>query len=350
MKKGNTAVLVFLMLFMMFTGFVLGMMVIHVVDSKRESEKIEKLKQELDEKEKIIDESVHVYVPARKFEAGTILKNPYVQENFVIEDGFMAYYNENGEKISHVGVDLSYHNSEVNWEELAASPVEFVMLRCGYRGYTEGGIVEDERFKEYAQAANDNGLKLGVYFFSQAITEQEAITEAEYVLRLIEDYDISYPVAFDTEYVNDPEARTNLADLSREELTNICIAFCETIKEAGYHPMIYASENWFRRELDMTRLTDYDYWAPQYLDTNDFLYDFTIWQYTEKGNAPGVSGECDLDISLVDYSLFVPAMKEAHDTGGTISEYSETNPTITITPIDNNLPDDYEIEDNTGGN
>lgn len=344
MKKGNTAVLLVMMFFMMFTGFVLGMIVIHVVDTKHENEIVSELKQEIAEKEKIIDESVNVYIPARKLNAGTILRNPYVQENFVFEDGFMAYYNENGEKISHPGVDLSYHNSNIDWQALAASPIEFVMLRCGYRGYTEGGIIEDERFREYAQAANDNGLNLGVYFFSQAITEQEAITEADYVIKLIEDYDISYPVAFDTEYVNDPEARTNLAELTRDELTDICIAFCERIKEAGYYPMIYASENWFRRELDMTRLTDYDLWAPQYMDTNDFLYDFTIWQHTDSGNAPGVEGECDLDISLVDYASFVPALKEAHDTGGIIEEYSNTNPSITITPIDNNMPDDGETD------
>jgi len=342
LRKNNAGITVVMMFFMLLTGFVLGMIVIHMVDTKRENEKVAELKRQIEEKEQIIDNTTKVYIPERKFNSGTILKNPYVQENFVTEDGFMAYYNEAGEKISHVGVDLSYHNDKVDWDELAASPVEFVMLRCGYRGYTEGGIIEDEKFREYAQAANEHGLKLGVYFFSQAINEQEAITEAEYVIKLIEDYEISYPVAFDTEYVSDPEARTNLADLSRDDLTNIAIAFCEKVKEAGYYPMIYASENWFRRNLDMTRLTDYDYWAPQYLDQNDFLFDFTIWQYTESGNAPGIEGECDLDISLVDYAQFVPAMKDAHDNGGETLEYSQSNPSITITPIDNNFPESEE--------
>lgn len=344
MKRKNTGLVFVLMIFMMLTGFIMGMIIVHIVDTKKEKELVAKYEKQISEIEQVVDESIHVYVPKRNIAPGSIMKNPYIQDNFVIEDGFMAYYNENGEKISHVGVDLSYHNDKVDWQQLAASPVEFVMLRAGYRGYTEGGIVEDEKFREYAQAANDNGLALGVYFFTQAITEQEAILEAEYVIRLIEDYDISYPVAFDTEYINDEEARTNKADLSKEDLSKICIAFCERIKDAGYYPMIYASENWFRRQLDMTMLTDYDYWAPQYIEKNDFLYDFTIWQYTEEGNAPGVEGICDLDISLVDYASFVPSFKDAHDTGGTISEYSDNSPNITITPIDNNIGDETDID------
>lgn len=307
-------------------GFIAGMIVIHEVDAKNEKIKTDALKEEIREAKK----PVNVYFPKRNIKYSEVPRNSYNPENFVIEDGFMAYYNDNGEKISHIGVDLSYHNDKVDFEKLADSPVEFVMLRCGYRGYTEGGLIEDEKFKEYAKAANENNLKLGVYFFTQAITEQEARAEADYVIKLIEDYDISYPVAFDTEYVEDEEARTNTAELSREDLSKICIAFCERIKEAGYYPMIYASENWFRRKLDVNMLADYDFWAPQYLDENDFLYDFTIWQYTDSGNAPGVEGDCDLNISMVDYAEFVPSLRDAIKTNGVIGEYSDNMPSITI--------------------
>ena len=341
MKKHSNNGMIFLgMFFMLFTGFILGMIVIHLSDQKREQEKITALKQEMDKQIEEAKESVSVYIPARNIKPGEMLRNSYNPDNFVIEDGFMAYYNDEGEKISHVGVDLSYHNDKVNWDELANSPVEFVMLRCGYRGYTEGGIVNDEKFEQYAKAANEHGLKLGVYFFTQAITEEEAIVEAEHVIKLIEDYDISYPVAFDTELIDDEEARTNQADLSKEDLSKICIAFCERIKEAGYYPMIYASENWCRRRLDMTMLTDYDFWAPQYLEENDFIYDFTIWQYTESGAAPGIEGPCDLNVSMVDYASFVPALLEAKKNDGVINEYNpdavSQNPSITVTPIDNN--------------
>ena len=184
------------------------------------------------------------------------------------------------------------------------------MLRCGYRGYSEGGLVEDEKFREYATACNELGIPLGVYFFTQAINEAEARREADFVIDLIEDYDISYPIAFDTEMVDDPNARTNVAQIDEELRSNICIAFCEKIKEAGYYPMIYASENWIRREFNYEMLLDYDFWAPQYLDENDFLYDFTIWQYTDKGYVPGIDTEVDIDISMVDYSKFVPALRE----------------------------------------
>lgn len=328
--RRNSGLIAVIMIFCLMTGFVLGMIVIHMVDEDNAKTKIDSLKAELEEAKIEQEKPINVYFPKRELLAGEIFKNSYNPENFVIEDGFMAYYDDNGEKISHAGIDLSYHNEKVDWDALADSPIEFVMLRCGYRGYTEGGLVEDEKFREYAQAANDHGIALGVYFFTQAITEEEAVSEADYVIDLIDEYNISYPVAFDTELVDSEEARTTKADLTKEELSNICIAFCERIKEAGYYPMVYASENWFRRKLDVTMLKDYDFWAPQYLEQNDFLYDFTIWQYTESGAAPGVDGECDLDISLVDYKSFVGSLKEAVETEGVIGEYDGGTPSITI--------------------
>lgn len=322
------------MILMMMTGFVIGMIVTHVLDSRRMEETVNEMEKKVKEAEENASKAVNVYIPKRNIKSGEIPLHSYVKENFIIEDGFMAYYNEAGEKISHLGVDLSYHNKNIDWDALSDSPVEFVMLRCAYRGYSEGGIVEDEKFREYAQAALEHGLKLGVYFFTQAINEEEAIAEAKHTIKLIEEYDISYPVAIDTEYIDDENARTNVAELTPEELSNICIAFCETIKEAGYYPMVYASENWFRRKLDTAKLAEYDFWAPQYLDTNDFLFDFTIWQYTDDGSAPGVEGPCDLNISLVDYASFVPKMREAIETGGEISTYSNTNPNIAIAPAE----------------
>ena len=329
-RRRNSGLMLLIVIFCMMTGFVLGMIAIHVVDTKNEKAKIEALKEELAEAKKEQDKPLNVYFPRRRIVYGEVPRHSYNDEGFKIEDGFMAYYNENGEKISHVGVDLSFYNKKVDWDALANSPVEFVMLRCGYRGYTEGGLIEDENFREYAEEATAHGLKLGVYFFTQAITEEEARSEADYVIKLIEDYDISYPVAFDTELISDEDARTEKAELTPEELSNICIAFCERVKEVGYYPMIYASENWFRRRLDVRMLAEYDFWAPQYLDKNDFLYDFTIWQYTETGDAPGVEGDCDINISMVDYSKICPKLRQAYLDGGEIGEYSSENPTITI--------------------
>ena len=169
--------------------------------------------------------------------------------------------------------------------------------------------------------AEKAGIKVGVYFFTQALTPEEARDEADFTLSIIKDHNISYPVAFDTEYIDDEEARTNTTEISDELRSEICTAFCERIKEEGYYPMIYASENWFRRSLEVESLKQYDFWAPQYLEENDFLYDFTIWQYTDEGSIPGVSGPVDLDISMVDYASFVPHMRDAVVNDGSIETY-----------------------------
>ncbi len=265
----------------------------------------------------------NVYIPARERILGQIPVNSYKLENFYIDDGYMAYHDDEGNKLSRLGVDLSYHQEHVDFAALKESGVEFVMLRCGYRGYSEGGLVKDEKFDEYARACNEYGIPLGVYFFTQAVSVEEAVREAEFTIDLIRDYDISYPVAFDTEYVSDKGARTNLTEIEEDLRSDMCIAFCEKIREAGYYPMIYASENWIRRDLDYEKLQDYDFWAPQYLEENDFMYDFTIWQYTERGFIKGVDEEVDLDISMVDYASFVPALREAVLTRGEITVVSD---------------------------
>ena len=300
------------------TGLVAGLVIMSYISADKEAEPAA-LTEDVEQEEVNV---LNVYVPARERVYGSIPVNPYIQDNFRIEDGYMAYYDENGEKISHLGLDISYHQESVDWEKLSGSAVEFIMLRCGYRGYSEGGLVKDEKFDEYARAANDAGIPLGVYFFTQAVNVDEAAAEAEFVLSLIEKYEISYPVALDTEYVNDIDGRVNKAGLSREDQSRICIAFLERIKEEGYYPMIYAGENWIRRNLDYEMLADYDFWASQYLSKNDFMYDFTIWQYTANGGVPGIDEDVDLDISLVDYASFVPKLRQAVLSGGEIGSYT----------------------------
>lgn len=322
-KNGLLSVKIILALSIFFLGFVFGMLTIHFVKQKEINELQESLDTAIAEK---TEEKVYnVYIPERSMIYGKVPVNPYNVDNFKIMDGFMAYVDDDGNKISHLGVDLSYHNKSVDFDALAASGVEFVMLRCGYRGYTEGGLVKDEKFDEYAAEANRVGLKLGVYFFTQAVTMEEARDEAEFVIDLIKDYDISYPVAIDTEHVPDSGARTNENEISDELRTQMITEFCKRVSEEGYYPMIYASENWMRRNMDLSKLTEYDFWVPQYLDENDFLFDFTIWQYTEAGYAPGIDGEVDLDISMVDYASFVPQLREAVLNNGKIVQFPELN-------------------------
>ena len=263
----------------------------------------------------------HVHVPKREVKYGEIPINSYNTDNFVMnDDGYMEYYDEDGNRISHLGIDVSYHQTEIDWDKLKQSPCEFVMIRCGFRGYTEGGLKEDEKFREYADAAVEAGFPIGVYFFTQATSREEAVEEADFVLSLVKDYPLSYPIALDCEYVSDSNARTNLIEMTKEERTEYALTFCERIKENGYYPIIYASENWLRRSLDATMLQEYEIWAPQYLDQNDFMYDFTIWQYTDAGSMPGVKGNVDINISMVDYASFVPKLREAYTGDGEITE------------------------------
>lgn len=317
-KRQSTGIIVLLVITFFLIGLVVGMLIIHLLgsgsDTDAESDK------QIEMKVSEVKHVTNVYIPERERVLGQIAKNPYIFENFILEDGYMTYTDENGEKISHLGIDLSYHNQMVDWDKLAESGIEFVMLRCGYRGYTEGGLVKDEKFEEYAAEANRVGINLGVYFYTQSITVEEAVQEAEYVLDLIKDYNISYPVALDTEYLDDDKARTNKNEISRELRSEMAIAFCERIKEEGYYPMIYSNENWMRRNMDLEMLNQYDFWAAQFLEQNDFLYDFTIWQYTDKGSIPGISENVDLDISLIDYAEFVPSLREAVVSGGEIIE------------------------------
>ncbi len=336
-RRRSAAVTVFIIFTSLIIGIVIGMVIVSV-KSSREIAAIN------DELNTVIEEQSHinvtnVYVPERPLTEGKIFMNTYKKENYRLDNGFMAYFNDEGEKISHLGCDLSYHNGSVNFDELAASGCEFVMLRCGYRGYSAGGLAKDEKFESYISDAERVGLKIGVYFFTQALTVEEAEDEAEYVLKLIEGHTISYPVAFDTEYVDDDDARTNTTEISDELRSDICRAFCDRISEEGYYPMIYASENWLRRYLNVEALKDYDLWAPQYLDENDFLYDFTMWQYTDSGNIPGVKGDVDLDISMVDYASFVPALREAYLTQGDIETVPATMEVIDA-DADNSAPDE----------
>lgn len=322
-RRRGAGLAVFIAFSIFLFGFVAGMLLIHFTEVRPAEKALSEARENaqttinVDGGEKV----VHVHVPKRAVKYGEIPVNSYNPDNFVMgENGYMEYYDENGNKISHLGVDISYHQTQIDWNKLKESPCEFVMIRCGFRGYTEGGLKEDEKFKEYASGAIEAGFPIGVYFFTQAISREEAIEEADYVLSLVEEFPISYPIAIDTEYVADSDARTNKIEMTKEERTSYIVAFCERIKEKGYYPIVYASENWLRRSIDASMLQEYEIWAPQYLDENDFMYDFTIWQYTDNGQMDGIKGNVDVNISMVDYASFVPSLREAFTGGGEITE------------------------------
>lgn len=215
------------------------------------------------------------------------------------ENGIKNYYVDD-ECITQTGIDVSYHQGDIDWKAVKAAGVDFAMLRLGYRGYETGKINIDERFHEYARGALDAGLYIGVYFYSQAITPAEAEEEANTVLAELSEYEIMYPVVFDWEIVGDEAARTN--EVSSAVLNECAAAFCNTVARGGYIPMIYSVKRMALFKYDMSRLAGFDFWLAEYRDRPEYPYEFEMWQYASDGHIDGIEGEVDLNMSFVDYS------------------------------------------------
>lgn len=226
-------------------------------------------------------------------------KHSYVYDNFKqLENGQIEYVDDTDVVLSKKGIDVSKYQGDINWEKVAKDGVGYAFIRAGVRGSTEGKVMKDENFTDNIEGAIDNGIEAGVYFFTQAVTEEEAIEEAEFVLDMIKPYDITYPVVLDIEEVTSANART--AELTKEEYTRNCIAFCETIKDAGYTPMIYGNLKTFLIMLDLEQLEDYRKWFAYYNEPVYFPYEFDIWQYSSKGSVSGIKGDVDLNICMKD--------------------------------------------------
>lgn len=197
-----------------------------------------------------------------------------------------------------VGIDVSEYQHTINWQQVKESGINFAIIRLGFRGYCSGKLVLDERFIENINGATNAGLKVGVYFFTQAITEQEAIEEASMCIKYVSGYQISYPIAIDTEYINDSDVRAN--NLSQADRTKICEAFCKTVQKAGYVPAVYASESWLYHNLNMSDLSSYMTWLAHYTTETDYTGSYGIWQYTSVGRINGISTNVDMNISYIE--------------------------------------------------
>ena len=211
-----------------------------------------------------------------------------------------SFYKENGAVTSIAGVDVSEYQGDIDWEKVRASGIEFAFIRIGYRQYGGGKIEFDKKYTENIEGAIDAGIKVGVYFFSQAVSEEEAIEEADVVIDAIAPYDISYPVVFDWEMIYGENARTDTVGV--ETLADCCVAFCERVRSAGYSPMIYSNKNTSLMKLDLPRIKDYDFWLAEYNTKPTYYYNFDIWQYASDGYVPGISGEVDMNISFRDFT------------------------------------------------
>ena len=224
----------------------------------------------------------------------------YDMDKFIKDSDQVMQYYDNEKWISHKGIDVSKYQEEIDWEQVATDDVEYAFIRLGIRGYTKGEILEDENFEENIKGALRNDIAVGVYFFTQAVSLEEAEEEAQYVLDALEPYRVDYPVVIDVEAVSNANARTK--DLTKEERTQYCITFCEKIREAGYTPMIYGNLKTFMLMLDLEQLEDYEKWVAFYDEPLYYPYAFKVWQYTDEGNVAGIEGKVDLNISFEEAS------------------------------------------------
>lgn len=213
------------------------------------------------------------------------------------------YYDDNGYYTyrssyldTEVGIDVSSHQSEIDWDAVAASGVDFAILRLGYRGYTEGSVNLDSRFLYNLEEARRVGLDVGVYFFSQAITPEEAVEEAEFVLSVLNGTPLQYPVIFDWESISSSEARTD--NLDNAVLSQCVQAFCDRIALSGYQPGVYFNKTWGYFRHDQAQLASYYTWFAGYTEAPDCYYAFDMWQYSSSGSVPGIEGKVDLDMAF----------------------------------------------------
>lgn len=195
-----------------------------------------------------------------------------------------------------MGIDISKHNGNIDWNAVKNSGVQYVILRCGYRGSASGVLVEDQKFKSNIQGATAAGLKVGIYFFSQAVNEVEAVEEASMTLSLIKNYRITYPVYIDVEGAN------GRADgISKAARTSVINAFCQTIRNSGYTPGLYANKNWLTEKINTGALGGCKIWLAQYVAAPTYAGRYEMWQYSSRGSIAGIKGNVDLNVSYMGY-------------------------------------------------
>ena len=193
-----------------------------------------------------------------------------------------------------VGIDVSKWNGTIDWDKVKNAGVQFAIVRAGYRGSVTGSLVEDPQFVANMKGAAAAGIPVGVYFFTQATDEKEAVEEASAVLELIRDFQLSYPVFIDTEGAG---GNGRADGLGAETRTLVCEAFCRTVENAGYTAGVYASRNWYNNNLQTARLENYHIWLAEYRSVPLYQGYYKTWQYTSKGKVDGIEGRVDINIT-----------------------------------------------------
>ncbi len=196
-----------------------------------------------------------------------------------------------------IGMDVSEYQGEIDWHTVADSGIRFVFIKVGSRGTTEGNLYPDSMAQSYYAGAKDAGLQVGAYFFSQAITVEEAEAEAQFALEQISGWKLDLPVVYDWEWGGDGSRTTGV---SQDTLTQCAESFCKIIADAGLAPMLYFNEYQGLAQMDLERLSQYPFWLAQYDGELTFPHPFSYWQYTCTGTVPGISGNVDLNIQILE--------------------------------------------------
>ena len=194
------------------------------------------------------------------------------------------------------GIDVSEWQGNIDWEKVKESGVEFVIIRVGGRGMDAGTLYTDSYAQRYYEGATAAGLKVGAYIFSQAITVEEAVEEAEFVMDAVKDWNVEMPLVFDWEYMG-KGIRTSKMD--SRTLTDMAKAFCDTVDAAGYTSMIYFAISQAEDMMKLEELTDYNFWLAMYSTIMDYPYKIQMWQYTDQGTVPGISGNVDMNLWFI---------------------------------------------------
>lgn len=238
--------------------------------------------------------SLSKQVPARAYDtlsSGLSTTSPFTASTYQHAAAFQ------GMNVYH-GIDVSYHNGTIDWESVAADGVEYAFIRAGYRGYGNGSLQQDTKLTTYAAEAVQAGIPIGLYYFTEAANEAEAVEEAKDCIRIIQENNINVtlPVALDYEYQKNAAGQivSPKAGLSKEAATANCRAFCETIAEAGYTPIIYANRSDLAALIDGAALAEsYGIWLANYTTATTYSGTYQIWQYTSSGAVDGISGKVD---------------------------------------------------------
>lgn len=222
-------------------------------------------------------------------------KMEYSSEGFYRDEYNFLNYNYNGIKAKR-GIDVSVHQGEIDWASVKKSGVEFAYIRLGFSSYADGKIYMDDYFEKNVEEAQENGIDVGVYFFSQAVTTEEAVKEAKYVLSNIKGRNVSLPIGFDMEPVTEND---RIKALTVEQKTEVADAFGCIMKKHGRETLIYGNPDWIANNIDLTLLTDYEIWLAHYTSMSSFEYDYAMWQYSSTGRVDGINTNVDLNIMFV---------------------------------------------------